>query len=103
MTIDPVVLINRMGVEPPNQAALLDLLKHNVDTVVKTLPGWRSSRLIASRDGASVTIYSEWDSPEAVDAMRADARMQAYLPRIRALANVESVVGAEVFCRELET
>ena len=93
MTTGPVILLNHLKVEPAQQAALVALLKRNIDTVVCTLAGWRESRLIAARDGASVTIYSEWESAEAVDAMRADPRMQAWFPRILELASFESTLG----------
>ncbi|KQZ40951.1 antibiotic biosynthesis monooxygenase [Duganella sp. Root1480D1] len=93
MTTGTVILINHLKVQPGNQAALLALLKANIDAVASKLAGWRESRLIAALDGSSVTIYSEWDSPQAVDAMRADPRMQACFPRIRELASFDSVLG----------
>jgi quinol monooxygenase YgiN len=97
MTTGTVTLINQLKVEPGKQAALIALLKGNIETVVTSLAGWRESRLIAAGDGSSVTIYSEWESPAAVDAMRADPRMQAYFPRIRELASLESTMGETVF------
>lgn len=93
MTTGNVILLNNLKVEPSNQAALVALLKQNIDTVVSTLAGWRGTKLIAARDGSRVTIYSEWDSPAAVDAMRADPRMQAYFPRISELASIDSTLG----------
>jgi quinol monooxygenase YgiN len=100
MTSKSVTLINLLKVAPCNQAALVDLLKQNIDTVIRNLAGWHTSRLIAARDGASVIIYSVWDSPEAVEAMRADPRMRAYFPRILELASVESIVGEPVYSDE---
>ncbi|WNL44791.1 antibiotic biosynthesis monooxygenase family protein [Dyella sp. BiH032] len=97
MTTDPLVLVNLLKVEPGKQAALIALLKQNIDTVIRTLQGWRSTRLIASGDGASVVIYSEWDSPGAVEAMRADPRMKAYFPQILELASLDSSLGKAVF------
>lgn len=92
---DPsVTLINLLKVEPAKQGALIALLKQNVEGVVRTLEGWKSTRLIAAADGASVVIHSEWETPAAVAAMRGDARMQAYFAKILALASLESVVGA---------
>lgn len=100
MTSKSVTLINLLKVAPGNQAALVELLKQNIDTVIRNLAGWRSSRLIPARDGASVIIYSEWASPEAVEAMRADPRMHAYFPRILELASLESILGEQVFSDE---
>ncbi|MTW12391.1 hypothetical protein GM658_17425 [Pseudoduganella eburnea] len=93
MTTGTVILLNSLKVDPSNQAALIALLKQNVDTVVSKLDGWHGTRLIAAMDGSRVTIYSEWDSPAAVDAMRADPRMQAYFPRISELASLDSTLG----------
>ncbi len=96
MTTAPVTLVNVLKVEPGKQAQLIVLLKRNIDTVIRTLEGWRTSRLIAASDGTSVVIYSEWETPAAVEAMRADPRMRAYFPQIVELASLESVVGEVV-------
>ena len=94
---DPsVILINLLKVEPANQAALIALLKQNTETVIRTLPGWTATRLIAAQDGASVAIYSEWETAANVTAMRADPRMQAYFPKIAELATLDSMTGSAV-------
>lgn len=97
MTMKPVVLINLLKVEPSKQEALVALLRRNIETVVSTLGGWRMSRLIAAKDGASVIIYSEWETPAAVEAMRSDPRMKAYFPQILELASFDSILGETVF------
>jgi quinol monooxygenase YgiN len=96
MSEEPVVLINVLKVEPTKQQALIALLQQNTETVITTLTGWRSTRLIAAQDGASVVICSEWESPAAVEAMRSDPRMQAYFPGILELASLDSMVGSAV-------
>ncbi len=93
---ESVILINLLKVKPGKQAALLALLKQNIDTVIRTLDGWKTTRLIAARDGAGVVIYSEWETAAAVEAMRSDPRMQAYFPKISELASLDSIVGATV-------
>jgi len=95
MADEPVILINLLKVQPGKQEALIALLKENIDTVIRTLPGWRTTRLIAAKDGAGVVIYSEWETPAAVEAMRGDPRMRAYFPQISALASLESMTGSE--------
>ena len=97
MATEPVTLVNLLKVEPGKQAQLIALLKRNIETVISTLGGWRTSRLIAARDGTSVIIYSEWETPAAVEAMRADARMKACFPQILELASLESILGVAVF------
>ena len=97
MSDESVILINMLKVKPEKQGALIALLKQNTETVIRTLPGWKTTRLIAAEDGAGVVIYSEWETPAAVEAMRSDPRMQAYFPRIMALASLDSIVGSAVF------
>ena len=96
MRDEPVILISLLKVKPGKQAALLALLKQNIDTVIRTLEGWRATRLIAAEDGAGVVIYSEWETPAAIAAMRGDPRMQAYFPKISELATLDSIMGATV-------
>jgi quinol monooxygenase YgiN len=93
MSNEPVILINLLKVKPGKQDALIALLKQNTDTVVRTLDGWKTTRLIAAKDGAGVVIYSEWETTAAVEAMRSDPRMTAYFPKIIELASLESIVG----------
>jgi quinol monooxygenase YgiN len=93
MSDESVILINLLKVKPGKQDALIALLKQNTDTVIRTLQGWKTTRLIAAQDGAGVVIYSEWETPAAVEAMRSDPRMKAYFPKIIELASLDSIVG----------
>jgi quinol monooxygenase YgiN len=97
MSDESVVLINLLKVKPGKMDALIELLKQNTGTVVRTLRGWNMTRLIAAKDGAGVVIYSEWESSAAVERMRSDPRMKAYLPKINELASLDSIVGSVVF------
>ena len=96
MSDEFVILINLLKVKPGKQDALIALLKQNTDTVIRTLDGWRTTRLIAAADGAGVVIYSEWETAAAVEAMRSDPRMKAYFPKIIELASLDSIVGSAV-------
>ena len=96
MSDESVILINLLKVEPGKQEALIALLKQNTDTVVRTLDGWKTTRLIAGKDGAGVVIYSEWETPAAVEAMRSDPRMKAYFPKIIELASLDTMMGTAV-------
>lgn len=53
--------------------------------------------MIAANDGTGVVIYSEWETPAAVEAMRSDPRMKAYFPEILELASLDSIIGSAVF------
>jgi heme-degrading monooxygenase HmoA len=96
MSDEPVILINLLKVKPGKQEALIALLKQNTDAVIRTLPGWKTTRLIAAKDGAGVAIVSEWETTAAVEAMRSDPRMKAYFPEIIELASLDSIVGSAV-------
>lgn len=97
MSDQSVILINVFKVKSGTQDALIALLKQNTETVIRTLDGWKSTRLIAAKDGASVVIHSEWESSAAVEAMRNDPRMKAYFPKINELASLESTMGSLVW------
>jgi quinol monooxygenase YgiN len=99
MSEESVILINLLKVKSGQQEALIALLRQNIDTVVSTLDGWKTSQLIAAKDGASVVIHSEWARPSAVAAMRSDSRMQACFAKILELATVDSILGAAVFSK----
>jgi len=96
MSDQSVTLINLLKARPGQQDALIALLKQNIDSVIRTLRGWKATRLIAAADGTGVAIYSEWESPAAVEAMRNDARMKVYFPKIMELASLDSMTGQVV-------
>ena len=96
MADESVILVNLLKVQPGKQDALIALLKQNIDTVIRTLQGWKATRLIAAQDGAGVVIYSEWETPADVEAMRSDPRMKAYFPKIAELASLDTMMGSAV-------
>jgi quinol monooxygenase YgiN len=93
-------LVNVLTCDPSDQPTLLDLLRENIDTVITTLEGWCSTTLVASPDGARVIIVSQWRDSNAITAMQNDARMQAYFPRIAALASFDSTPGVISYTRQ---
>jgi quinol monooxygenase YgiN len=95
-----VTLVNILSVEPARQQELVELLRQNTESVIGTLEGWIATRLIASRDGKRVVIYSQWERAENIDAMRSDPRMLAYFPQIAAIASVDSTVGDVVLTHQ---
>jgi quinol monooxygenase YgiN len=96
----PATLINVLNVEPARQEELVESLRQNTETVIKTLHGWRSTDLVASADGKQVVIYSRWDSASDVEAMRSDPRMMAYFPKVAAMATLSSTMGATVLSHQ---
>ena len=98
-----VTLINMLKVDPSRQEALIALLKDNIDNVIRTMSGWMGTSLVAALDKSTVTIISHWRSVEYAGAMRTDPRMLAYFPKIRELAEFDSVLGMEVFDARVST
>ena len=68
----PVTLINVFTVDPTRQEELVDLLARATETSVRHAPGFISARLHRSLDGTKVTMYAQWQSREAYQAMRQD-------------------------------
>ncbi|MEO7495759.1 MAG: antibiotic biosynthesis monooxygenase [Massilia sp.] len=87
------VLLNILTVAPADRDRVLDMLRENIETVIRTLDGWVSTELVASADGSRIVIHSTWRDPAAVAAMRADPRMVAYFPQLAALASFDSIAG----------
>jgi quinol monooxygenase YgiN len=85
----PVTLINVFTVDPANQRTLIDLLTEATQRSVRHAPGFISARLHRSLDGKKVTMYAQWRSIAAYEAMRADPTPLPYLQRALAIATFE--------------
>jgi len=96
-------LLNILTVDPANQGRLLEMLRDNIDTVIRTLDGWISTTLIESADGTRVVIHSQWRDAAAVAAMRSDSRMIAYFPKLTAFASFDSILGEVAYSAEATT
>jgi quinol monooxygenase YgiN len=102
IAFDPsaATLVNVLTCDPSDQTKLLHLLRENIDTVISTLDGWRSTSLVAAPDGVRVIIISQWRDSASITSMRNDARMQAYFPQIAALAAFDSIPGVVSYTRQ---
>lgn len=93
-------LLIPLTVDPAKQSHVLDMLRDNIHTVIRTLDGWIATDLIASADGTRIVIHSRWRDAAAVTAMRTDPRMVAYYPKLAALATIETIMGEVVHAAE---
>jgi Uncharacterized enzyme involved in biosynthesis of extracellular polysaccharides len=84
-----VTLINVFTVEPHNQQRLIELLTQATEQSVRNAPGFISARLYRGLDGTKVTMYAQWRSREAYEAMRADPAPLPYLQQALAIAKFE--------------
>jgi len=84
-----VTFINVFTVEPANQQRLVDLLTHVTETSVRHAAGFVSSSLHRSVDGTKVTMYAQWRTIEAYEAMRKDPAPLPYLQQALAIAKFE--------------
>jgi quinol monooxygenase YgiN len=84
-----ITLINVFTVEPRNQRRLVDLLTRVTDEFVSRAPGFLAATLHRGLDGTKVTMYAQWESVEAYDAMRRDPLPRPYLQEALAIAKFE--------------
>jgi quinol monooxygenase YgiN len=89
-------LLIPLTIDPANQAKVLDTLRDNINSVIRTLDGWISTDLIAGADGTRIVIHSQWRDAAAVAAMQSDPRMTAYYPKLAALATIDAIMGEVV-------
>ena len=86
-------LLISLTIDPANQSQVLDMLRDNIHTVIRTLDGWIATNLIATTDGSRIVIHSQWRDDAAIAAMRADPRMVAYYPKLAAFATIAPIMG----------
>ncbi len=67
-----IILINVFTTDPANQQRVVELLTAATDGPVRQAPGFLGSTLHRSLDGTKVTMYAEWASREAYEAMRGE-------------------------------
>lgn len=84
-----VTLINVFTVKEENQRQLIDLLIQATNTSIKDVPGFISASLHRSLDGTKVTMYAQWQSVEAYEAMRKNIGPVPYLELAMSIAKFE--------------
>jgi len=84
-----ITLINVFTVEPRNQRRLIDLLTRATDSFVSHAPGFLAATLHRGLDGTKVTMYAQWESVEAYEAMRRDPGPRPFLQEALAIAKFE--------------
>jgi quinol monooxygenase YgiN len=89
MSATPITFINVFSVDPANQAELVGILTQVTEGIVRRKAGFISARLHRSFDGKKVTMYAQWQSSEAYQAMRDDPAPRPYLERALAIAKFE--------------
>jgi quinol monooxygenase YgiN len=86
---DVITLINVFTVEPDNQQRLVELLTEATEVSVRQAPGFVSASLHRSTDGTKVTMYAQWQSLEAYQAMRGDPAPLPFFKEALTLARFE--------------
>jgi quinol monooxygenase YgiN len=88
-TGDVIILINVFTVEPANQPRLVELLTEATEVSVRHAPGFVSASLHRSTDGTKVTMYAQWRSIEAYQAMRQDPTPLPFFQEALTIATFE--------------
>lgn len=96
------LVITTYVVAPADQQRIMDRLTVLYAQVIRELPGFASTHIYKSSDGARLVTYSRWESQEAFDAiLRDDAVCRAFVaiassatpdPRYYELASVITAV-----------
>jgi quinol monooxygenase YgiN len=86
---DVITLINVFTVEPENQRRLIELLAEATEVSVRRAPGFVSASLHRSTDGTKVTMYAQWRSIDAYQAMRQDPDPLPFLQEALTIARFE--------------
>jgi quinol monooxygenase YgiN len=84
-----ITLINVFTVEPANQPRLVELLTEATEVSVRQAPGFVSASLHRSTDGTKVTMYAQWRSIEAYQAMRRDPAPLPFFQEALTIATFE--------------
>ena len=85
----PIILINVFTVAPDKQDEVVKLLARATQDHVRHASGFMSARLHRSLDGTKVTMYAQWQSIEAYQAMRNDPAPLPFLQRALELAKFD--------------
>jgi quinol monooxygenase YgiN len=80
-------LINVFTVEPERASELAGLLDDATEEVMRHVPGFVSANIHVSTDGTRVVNYAQWESAEAMSAMRANPVAQEHMAKAAALAS----------------
>lgn|GEM_PF-785600 len=86
-----VTLVNVFTVEPGRLKDLVQVLEEGTETFFSKMPGFVSSSVLTTRDGAKAINYSQWKSAEDIAGFRKDERFAPYVRRLSAFAKSESM------------
>ena len=84
-----IIFINVVHVAPASQQRLIDILSEVTKEIVSKAPGFVSSILHRSTDGAKVTMYARWKSLADYEAMRKDPAPRPFLEAALAIARFD--------------
>lgn len=97
MNKNSVTLINVLSVEPSNQEKLIAILKRGTEEIMTKQEGYISSQIYKSKDGHTVTVIAEWESPKNIEAVRSSSQNINYFKSIQEIAdskaNLYSLIG----------
>lgn len=82
MSEPAIVAANFIDVDPGRQEELIEFVQEAADTIFVKLPGFKAATILASPDGTQVVSVGLWESMEAVEAVRGNPEVAAYVPRL---------------------
>jgi len=89
-------LVNVLTVQPQNADSLVTLLQEGTETIFSKQPGFIAESIHLTKDRNKIVLYGQWRSAADVDNFRKNPVVGAYIKRVIALADFESVLCSEV-------
>src|SRR5262245_44306254 len=85
----PMTVINVFTVASENQARLIELLQRATESSIRHIPGFVAAALHRSIDGARVTMYAQWRTPEDYARMRSRPDASPFLTEALTIAQFD--------------
>lgn len=89
-------LVNVLTVQPQNADSLVKLLREGTETIFSKQPGFIAESIHLTKEGNKIVLYGQWRSAADVENFRKNPVVGAYIKRVIALAEFESVICNEV-------
>jgi quinol monooxygenase YgiN len=91
-----VTVINVFTVEPSRQNDLVRELEDATERFMKKVPGFISASIHRSLDGHHVANYGQWESKEAIEAMRRNPDAQTAMKKAAAIGTPDAYLYSVV-------
>lgn len=89
-------LVNVLTVQPQKADSLMTLLREGTEAVFSKQPGFIAESIHLTKERNKIVLYGQWRSAADIENFRKNPVVGAYIKRVIALAEFESVICDEV-------